>query len=698
MTSDDSYERHKDQARERQAEQSRRGRDIGKIPAPKDPKRREKCRLNLKLYLETYLPHQFPLGWSKAHLAAIRRCQDVVLNGGRLALAMWRGAGKTTILRGAVIWALCYGHTPYAVLFSSTQELAIEQLMQPIKTVFETVVKIGEDFPEVCVPIRKLEGQNNKCKGQTCEGVATRIQWGLKKIVLPAIAGSAASECVLTVKGFGGASRGGQHTRASGEVVRPRLIFFDDPQTADSARSTPQNTKRAKFIARDAMGMAGPGESMSALMACTRIEADDCVSQILDRKKNPEWRGEIYKLLESFPTNMQRWEEYHVLRGELFDQGLEEPQVMAKLNAFYRKHRKEMDAGSVVNWPERVKKLYVSAIQDAMTLYLSDSAGFFAEYQNDPQKEQLGTESDVPPVDVLCKKQHKLSRGKIPGTAVALTSFCDVHESLLYWMMMAWADTGQGWIVDYSTWPQQAKTMFAMRDANPTMCKATGNKSVLAATRKGLDELIAKLVHGQWFTDVGQPIELGRMLIDVGYTETASAVFDAIRESGRPSVLRASKGKGLGANEKPMREWPRREGEKRHPHWIDSPNAKRVRSTLIDVNFWKSRAAEALAMPFGDPGSVSLFEAQPFIHRNLAEHFHAETKLQKAGSGSVIVDQWQAKSNKPDNHWWDCLVGNLVAASQLGIKTKTTLVSAGGAPFAPPEKKKKRQRTASFIE
>jgi hypothetical protein len=34
-------------------------------------------------------------------------------------------------------------------------------------------------------------------------------------------------------------------------------------------------------------------------------------------------------------------------------------------------------------------------------------------------------------------------------------------------------------------------------------------------------------------------------------------------------------------------------------------------------------------------------------------------------------DEWKTKSHKPDNHWFDCVVGCTVAASMEGIALKS---------------------------
>ena len=72
-------------------------RDITEIPERLDLLRWESCRLDLKLFLETYLPEQFCKEWSAAHLRCIEKMQYAIMTGGYFCLAMPRGEGKTTI-------------------------------------------------------------------------------------------------------------------------------------------------------------------------------------------------------------------------------------------------------------------------------------------------------------------------------------------------------------------------------------------------------------------------------------------------------------------------------------------------------------------------------------------------------------------------------------------------------------------------
>jgi hypothetical protein len=59
----------------------------------------------------------------------------------------------------------------------------------------------------------------------------------------------------------------------------------------------------------------------------------------------------------------------------------------------------------------------------------------------------------------------------------------------------------------------------------------------------------------------------------------------------------------------------------------------------------------------------------------------SEYRVKTEGRGRT-VDEWKIKPSRPDNHFFDCIVGATVAASMLGIQLK-----ANGAKANKPAKR-----------
>jgi hypothetical protein len=98
----------------------------------------------------------------------------------------------------------------------------------------------------------------------------------------------------------------------------------------------------------------------------------------------------------------------------------------------------------------------------------------------------------------------------------------------------------------------------------------------------------------------------------------------------------------------------------------------------MDVNRWKSFARDRVLTKPGDPGSWSLFGSDPKEHQLLADHLAAQFPTLVSGPWGQM-EQWAVPPAKPDDHWFDNLVGCMCAASAL----------SGGPKLAEWERKKK---------
>lgn len=93
-----SYDERRDAERQRQADQSLAGRDIGALPEVANIQRKADCERNFQLFCESYFPETFALSWSPDHLKVIEKIEKAVLSGGLFAMAMPRGSGKALAL------------------------------------------------------------------------------------------------------------------------------------------------------------------------------------------------------------------------------------------------------------------------------------------------------------------------------------------------------------------------------------------------------------------------------------------------------------------------------------------------------------------------------------------------------------------------------------------------------------------------
>ena len=662
-----SYEDRRNAERDRQAEQSLAGRDIGPLPEVVNPDRKAACERNFQLFCESYFPETYALAWSPDHLKVIEKIETAVLRGGLFALALPRGSGKTTITESAALWSMLYGHREFVVLIGATESAALE-LLDSLKTELEVNERLAEDFPEVCYPVAQLEGIANRCAGQLYKGERTRITWTSNEIVLPTVEGSRASGIIVRVAGITGRIRGMKFKRSDGRSVRPSLVIIDDPQTSESAGSLEQTRKRVRVLAGDILGLAGPGQKISGIMPCTIIRPGDMADIILNRNTHPDWNGEKTRMVYRFPTNMKLWEEYAEIRAE----ALRTEGNFQKATEFYLANREAMDAGAEVSWEARFNHDEVSALQHAMNLKFQDEAAFMSEYQNDPLPDDTADDSLLS-VDEICAKINGLARRRVPLKCDRLTMFVDVQKALLFYVVIAWAEDFTGAVIDYGSWPDQHRHEYSLADANPSIQTLFPKAGFEGALYAALAALTDECLGREWEREDGAVLKIERALVDANWGQSTDVVYQFCRQSSHAGVILPSHGRYVGASSKPMTEYRKQQGDRLGFNWM-IPNVagkRAIRHVIYDTNYWKSFIHARLAVPVGDKGSLTLYGRIPGAHQLFAEHLTAEYRVKTQGRGRT-VDEWKLKPQSHDNHFLDCVAGCAVCGSMLGASLPET--------------------------
>ena len=694
------YEAHREAMGAKRRTQSRSARDIGPIPPPEDPERRAECARSFRLFCETYLRAKFPLAWSPDHLELIEGIEQTTLIGGNLAVALPRGSGKTTLIIAGSEWALVNAYRRFPVAIGADEPKAVTML-EEIRMVLEHNGLLAADFPEICYPIRALEGINQRAAGQLCQGERTNIHITANSITLPTIQGSAVSGSTFGVAGITGSIRGLRAATLAGEILRPDLALIDDPQTDESARSESQCAQRERKVLSTVLHLAGPGKRLAALMACTVIRKGDMADRFLTRSIYPEWRGIRGRLMISMPQDEELWAKY----SDLYREGREIGDT-SRATKFYKRHRRKMDKGAQPSWPERYIAddspiAELSAVQHAMNLYLLDPEGFYAEYQNDPRSpEDEGI--DQPDPAKIIGRLSNLKHGVLPEDTVHLTAFVDVQKSALLYTVVAVNDRFGGSIVHYGSEPEQRTHYYTLRDMKRTLQTEMPGASLEAQLFAGMGRLGDRLFPMVWRTQGGVEHSIALGLMDSAWGQSEPTVMKYVRESRWRHILRPSRGMGITAGRMPMREWARKPGEKRGMNWVIRPpvSGKATRLVIYDTNWWKSFAHARLSAPLGDPSAMTLYGDRPERHRMLVEQLCAEKRTRTFGNGRE-VDEWHLPPHQPDNHFGDGFVGCLVAASILGVRmealeeSRASVKARGVKKWSDVFAEKQRQRSGA---
>jgi len=655
-----------------QAERTAASQDIGDIPKVKNRRRRNRCAKSLVKFCKAYAGRTFYLPWADFHYRAAEKIERSAIEGGLYAFCMPRGSGKTSLCEWAAIWAVLYGHAQYVVVIGATETRA-QQRLANIKTAIQVNDRLLEDFPEAIYPIRKLERSVRRCEGQKYKGDPTAIKWSQKWIAMPTIPDSPSSGSIIEVAGITGEIRGMMRTKWGGGIpVRPDFAVVDDPQTREAAKSETQSMDREAVISGDVAYLAGPDKSIAVVVPCTVIYRQDLADRMLDRQMHPEWRGERTKMVLSFPTDAKLWDQYAEIRTNC----LREDGDLKPATSFYRRHRKAMDAGGIVSWPERyIKGRELSAIQHVMNLRFQDEVAFASEYQGEPISQHAGDFEELLPAQ-LAAKQNGMVRGIVPLACQVLTCHIDVQKKLLYYTVVAWEDDFTGYVIDYGSWPDQGRRDFTLARATFTLQSAYPASGLEGQIFQGLTDLWKHVLGAAWRRDSDDTqLYLDRALIDANWAESSQIVYRFCRESEWSRVLMPAHGKGIGASQKSWEEYLQRRGERLGNHWrIPAVNRGRsVRHVIYDTNWWKSFVHQRWRDGIGDRGSLTLYgrdRAGKNIggkhHLPFGYHQTAEYPVRAEAYGRT-VDEWRLKSNKPDNHWLDNIVGAAVAASMSGM-------------------------------
>lgn len=655
-----AYETKKLRVATRERENARNVRDIGPMPPPVDQKRRDACRDDLAKFLKTYFPGTFRHDWSEVHKRLIELITLVVMTGALLAIGIPRGWGKTSLCVRSVIWALAYRHHVFTVLIAASNDAA-KNLISDIRTELEQNEILAADFPEICLPIRSLEGINQRGKAQLSNGARTRVFASDYELRLGDIAGN--HGCIVRAGGMLGSRIRGARVVVDGQVIRPTLGLADDIQTEASAASKKGIYRRERVLQGALPGLPGPGFSWSCLLTVTVIEPDDVADRVLNRDKHPDWHGVRHSALDGLPNDdaMELWLEWNRIR----ERCLREDEEIHECHRFYKKNRAAMNAGTRIVWKDGYDpEKFVDPLEQCMDWYFRDRQGFWSELMNNPGAFQSETRPLLDRHTVAHRTFH-LAQYEAPQPAEFITAFADVQGSALYFEVRAHAPDSTSWVIDYGTWPAQARQYYTLSDLRITLDSAyPKHPTFRARLTAAVKDLFRMLFKREYKREDGQILRLNVAAIDANY-ET-EAVKAAILAGGFAGRLIPSHGRSFRPPKLPINDLPEKDGDRVGNGWrLRTPKANQQRHLLFDTDFWKSFSRDRLLIPPEAPGACQLYAGR--LHEMYADHQLSETSsLFMDVATQRVVEMWELRPERPDNHFLDCAVGNCVLGAMLG--------------------------------
>ena len=635
--------------------------------------RRNKALEDPELFLRTYFSDRYKRAFDPDRQDIIHAMWEQSAMGGRYAMATSRGRGKTEIVKGMLCCTVCANRTRFPFVGGQTKAHGLG-IYTDIRKKFAENEILYEDFPEICHPVRELDGAPSRAGKQHIDGIPTRIAWtATNYLCFPTVAYPPDLPEAADLPGFGGVKLAffGLDAAFRGKNIdgdRPDFIVVDDPETEESARSLEQIAKREKIINQDIAGLVAEGEEI-AIAVFSTVQNRYCLSfKLTDPEQYPQFGGKRYGLIKTWPKNMDMWEDYISMRkaGQLGGDrhGLEAVR-------YYVKNREAMDDGAEVLSEEFTARQYgkVELVHSSLQVCFDKIAdtnmeAFRTEYQNDPVPEEAIESIQLTAARVQSRMSN-LPQREIPSDTKWRTIGLDLGKYSSNWTDVAWAETGcVPSIPDYG------------------VMETTG--LVMESEDRAIEHALLEAME-TWADIVAMPLNPDIVLIDSG--RWPQAVYEFCRRRGRPFY--------------PAKGWddqrfktPKRTDEKvpfleTYAHWLSED---RVWLYNVNTEYWKKwLQLRFLTEPYTDEsrsdrtdGSCVLYHHGGDLKRHLSfsHHIVAEEEQLIPVDGKEMKRIWFVKNR--NNHWLDSTALAMAGGGTLGIRlVKPT--SRHEAPRKKPE-------------
>ena len=644
--------------------------EIGPLPSVADRARREACRFDLAKYAVTYFWPQVNKGFAPYQVEMIIGFETVILTGGKVARAVRRGGLKSTLARIAVSWAVMFGHRKFPVLVGATDDKSNEH-RDNLLAMWSSSETHKADFPELG-PLLLKKAQPKKQLRLDGELLITSAKDDRGVIVLPKISGMECSEARIAPYSVLSTDVSGlSFVNATGSTVRPDLLIFDDVQTPQSASSFAMTSKREDAITTTFIGLAGLGETIAAIMVCTRRTEDDLTSRFCDRARHPDWDGKMFPVLIHEPDSKEAKEHWTVYGQKLRD-GTSPADGFALASAHYREHRAVMDEGGIVAWEDDKEEGYDSALQWAMTVATLQPDYFRCELQQQGAK-PLG---DVTQLDakLLVKRLSNVPRGIVPSQVSYLTCHVDCQNESLWWVVCGWRKDFTGWLVDFGTWPEQHRAIYykeALRVRISDVFPGVAWEEAFVAAHDKLDEI---LLGKDWPTEEGGSRAIDLLLKDWSDGDHKDLVSSQVMRSKHRPRIRPAKGFGPKPGRKAVHDYGDAKRDRQTGRgWVERRTTLPIH-VQFDANVFKSNIARRLTTVAGAPSAMLLPGGDEQALVLLSEHLTSERCHSQIYDGTPGV-AWEKLTGR-DNEWLDNIVGCAVAASMLGCEVPGSVMPA----------------------
>jgi hypothetical protein len=295
----------------------------------------------------------------------------------------------------------------------------------------------------------------------------------------------------------------GTDTVIDGRTYRTSIVFVDDPQNNQTARSKTTVINFREKLNQEIMYLAGDcpvtGHKLATtvLVACTCIGVDDLAEQILDRERYPKFRGIKVPRMLKMP-DLRRWSQYKDVRKQAILSG--DP---AAATRYYQQHRLEFDAGAECI-EDHFESHQASGVQYAMDLWCDDEHSFWTEQQQNPHMAQYAVDGGIsidtvtPPM--IESRVVNVDRFVIPEQTQFMASFIDIGKNVFHFETTAFGERRKfAHVLDYGFWPEQGSTRVSKGNPRVKIEDTFYGEDIYQSLSIALRELLIKLTTQTYY-------------------------------------------------------------------------------------------------------------------------------------------------------------------------------------------------------
>jgi hypothetical protein len=618
------------------------------IPECKNPKRREACLQDWQRFLRTYFAKQYWRPFGRHHVAMGDAIVDCARDGYNQGIAAPRGCGKTEITKGLLVYVTFAGLVRFALAVAATSSLA-SSIFKDFRKKIAFNEMLLEDFPEICWPVRALEGAPQRAAKQHVDGALTNIVWSATELNFPNVAGSAYGGIKMQYYGLDSAFRG---INIDGD--RPDFVLVDDPETKESAKSLLQIEEREQIIDRDITGLKTEGGKL-AVVVLTTIQNSYCLSyKITDREQKPAFNGLRFGAVIKWPTNMELWDTYIDKRKAAQKQ---RDRTAIEAVRFYLSNRNAMHDGAEM-LSESYKELFTkdgfqlvySSLQEAFNKIADTSFDAYrSEYQNDPEVEDVVEKSKLTALKVM-QTYSGLEQSQMPDDLLATTVGIDIGKYRSHWVKNAFDIKAAGMVTDYGSIETHG------------LNQSSSDEAIELAIMRSLEQFAE--------TDVFQKDKPLLVLVDSG--DYTNAVYEACARLGPPFY--PSKGWSETQYRKPKQSTESIVVFQNAHAAVVETKCGLMWLYHVNTESWKNQVQQRFTLdPFCNEervtGSLSIFLPPALdrkFHAQFGRHIVSEGEEMIPKDGKPYKRQWTVYDRK-NNHWLDAQALALAASNCVGV-------------------------------